>query len=256
VILNGRGISKGVGQGSVLLSEGPVSFLGGVDPASGRLSDPALSNESVTDRVFAFPRGKGSTVGSYVLLEMRRQGTQPAAMINSSAEPIVATGAVMSHIPLVDRIDLSLLRSGDRAIVDGTLGTVELPGVKETHVVSCMVRDGDRYLILKRSDQVGTFQRHWASVSGYVERDETPEQTAVKELREETSLELEIAKAGMVVRARAADTVWVIHPFLFQASGPKVTIDWEHTEFRWLRADELKGLQTVPGLENVLRNLL
>jgi predicted aconitase with swiveling domain len=42
--------------------------------------------------VFAFPRGKGSTVGSYVLLEMKRQGTLPAAIINSMAEPIVATG--------------------------------------------------------------------------------------------------------------------------------------------------------------------
>jgi phosphomecalonate degydratase small subunit len=256
MILQGRGISKGKGRGNVLMSNTPVSFLGGVNPASGTLSDPSMNNESVKDRVFAFPRGKGSTVGSYVLLEMRKQGTLPAAMVNSTAEPIVATGAVMAHVPLVDRIDLSLLRNGDLAVVDGNLGRVELPEVKETHVVSCLVRDGDRYLLLKRSEQVGTFQGYWAAVSGYVEPGETPDQTAVKELREETSLELNIAKAGAAVRARSDDTIWVIHPFLFQALGPKVKIDWEHTEFRWLQTDELKGFQTVPGLEHVIKNLL
>ncbi len=256
MILQGRGISKGEGRGKVLVTESPVSFLGGVNPASGSLSDPLMNNESIRDRVFAFPRGKGSTVGSYVLLEMRKQGTLPAALINSSAEPIVATGAVMSHVPLVDRIDLSLLRNGDRAVVNGNLGTVELPDVKETHVVSCLVRDGDRYLLLKRSEQVGTFKGYWAAVSGYVEDGETPDQTAVKELREETSLDLDIAKAGAAVRVRSGDTIWVIHPFLFQAFAPKIRIDWEHTEFRWLQAEEMKGFQTVPDLERVINNLL
>jgi uncharacterized protein len=256
MILQGRGISKGAGRGAVLISESPVSFLGGVDPRSGNLSDPSMNNESIRDRVFAFPRGKGSTVGSYVLLEMMKQGTLPAAMINASAEPIVATGAVMAHVPLVDRIDLSLLRSGDIALVDGGLGTVELPQVKETHVVSCLVQDADRYLILRRSERVGTFQGYWAAVSGYVEQGETPDQTAVKELREETSLQLSIVKAGATLRVRSGDTIWVIHPFLFQAVGPTVSIDWEHTEYRWLRTEEMKGFQTVPGLEQVIRNLL
>lgn len=256
MILQGRGISKGEGRGKVLVSEGPVSFLGGVNPASGGLSDPLMNNESIRDRVFAFPRGKGSTVGSYVLLEMRKQGTLPAALINSIAEPIVATGAVMSHVPLVDRIDLTLLRNGDLAVVDGTLGTVELPDVKETHVVSCVVRDGDRYLLLKRSERVGTFQGYWAAVSGFVEQGETPDQTAIKELREETSLDLCIAKAGAAVRVRSGETVWVIHPFLFQASAPKIKIDWEHTEFRWLQAEEMKGFQIGDGLERVIKNLL
>src|SRR5690606_4215930 len=135
-------ISKGKGEGEVLLSASATSLLGGVEPSTGRLTDPALGGSSVKGRVFAFPQGRGSTVGSYVLLEMRRQGTLPAALINALAEPIVATGAVMSGVPLVDHIDLSLLRDGDPAVVDGTMGTVELPRVKECHVVSCVVRDG------------------------------------------------------------------------------------------------------------------
>lgn len=255
MILKGRGISKGRGEGAVVLSETPVSLLGGVDPATGNIAG-RKGDASVRDRVFAFPRGKGSTVGSYVLLEMKRQGTLPAAIINAMAEPIVATGSVMAHLPMVDRIDLSLLREGDRAVVDGEKGTVELPDVRETHVVSCVVQDGDRMLLLKRSEKVGTFKGYWAAVSGFVEEDETPSQTACKELREETGLEMEFSKEGKEVTVRDRDTVWHVHPYLFRASSPHVEIDWEHTEFCWVRPKELEGFQTVPGLVEIVRDLL
>jgi predicted aconitase with swiveling domain/8-oxo-dGTP pyrophosphatase MutT (NUDIX family) len=255
MMLKGRGISKGEGEGTIVLSEAPVSFLGGVNPSTGQLSDPAMGSHSVKGVVFAFPRGKGSTVGSYVLLDMKRYGTLPAAMINSTAEPIVATGAVMAGVPLVDRIDLSLLRDGDRAIVDGGSGQVELPDVVEKNVVTCVVRDGDRLLVLKRSDQVGTFKERWAGVSGFVEEGETPEDTARRELREETGLSLEISKGGESPRVRTGSIVFCIHPFLFDAVRPHIEIDWEHTEYRWIRKEEVSGLLTVPGLDRVFASL-
>lgn len=240
----------------MLLNPHPTSFLGGVDPGTGRLTEQASEGRSITGKVFAFPRGKGSTVGSYVLLEMRRQGTLPAALINTSAEPIVATGAVMSGVPLVDRIDLGLLRDGDHALVDGAQGTVELPNVREAHAVSCVIRHGDKVLLLKRSDQVGTFQGYWAAVSGFIEEGETPPQTAVKELGEETGLSLPIVRQGKVIRVRDRDMIWWIHPFLFEADAPEVQIDWEHTEYRWVRPEEMEGYRTVPGLMDLYRDLL
>ncbi|NLT36946.1 MAG: DUF126 domain-containing protein [Methanomassiliicoccus sp.] len=256
MILKGRGISKGKGEGEVLLSASATSLLGGVEPSTGMLTDPAHNGRSIKGQVFAFPQGRGSTVGSYVLLEMRRQGTLPAALINALAEPIVATGAVMAAVPLVDRIDLSLLKDGDHAVVDGTQGTVELPDVKESHVVSCIVRDGVKLLLLKRSAEVGTFQGYWAAVSGFVEEGDSPQRTAVKELGEETGLDLPIAKEGKMVTVRDRDTIWHIHPFLFEAHAPLVCIDWEHTEFCWVQPQELKDYQTVPGLAELLRDLL
>ncbi|MBI0584131.1 MAG: DUF126 domain-containing protein [Methanomassiliicoccus sp.] len=256
MILRGRGISKGVGEGEIVLDQSPVSFLGGVDPATGRLNIPSGDGASIKSRVFAFPRGKGSTVGSYVLLEMRRQGTLPAALINASTEPIVATGAVMAGVPLVDRIDLSLLRTGDRAVVDGNEGTVELPEVREVHVVSCVVQHGEELLLLKRSEKVGTFQGYWAAVSGYVEEGESSSEAACKELREETGMELPIAREGVPLTVRDGDNIWHIHPYLFLAGDRQVIIDWEHTEHCWVRPEEMKGFQTVPGLVEIVRDLL
>jgi predicted aconitase with swiveling domain/8-oxo-dGTP pyrophosphatase MutT (NUDIX family) len=256
LILKGRGISKGRGEGEIVLSESPVSFLGGVDPVTGALAGRQGEGASIRGRVFAFPHGKGSTVGSYVLLEMKRQGTLPAAIINAVAEPIVATGSVMAHVPMIDRIDIALLREGDRAVVDGEQGTLELPEVRETHVVSCVVQDGERLLLLKRSEKVGTFQGYWAAVSGFVEENETPSQTACKELREETGLDMSFSKEGRTVTVRDRNTVWHVHPYLFRATDPVVEIDWEHTEFSWVRPQELEGYQTVPGLVEIVRDLL
>lgn len=255
MIFKGRGISKGRGEGTLVLSHDPVSFLGGVNPASGALSDPSMGGRSVKDRVFAFPRGKGSTVGSYVFMEMKRQGTLPKAIINSLAEPIVATGAVMSGVPLVDRIDLSLLRDGDEVVVDGSEGTVEVPKVKETHVVSCIVRDREKILILKRSAKVGTFRGFWSGVSGYVEDDETPDITSKKELSEEIGYRAEPVRRGDRITVRDGDIIWHVHPYLFEAHDLDVEIDWEHTEYRWVLPCDIKEYETVPGLDRVLRAL-
>ena len=125
--LLGRIIKAGRAEGVALVSPEPIGFLGGVDPESGRVVEPghALEGECVTGRVLVFPTGKGSTVGSYTLYRMAREGTAPAAIINAESEAIVAVGAIISDIPMVDRVDIRLLRSGDRLYVDGARVTVE-----------------------------------------------------------------------------------------------------------------------------------
>ncbi len=131
LILRGRGIARGSGSGKVLVSPAPISFLSGVDPETGIVIEKGhpLFGKEITGRVLVFPHGKGSTVGSYVLYALSRNGHAPAAMINREAEPIIAVGAIISNIPLVDHLegDLSLIRDGVDVRVDGTTGTVEIP---------------------------------------------------------------------------------------------------------------------------------
>ena len=125
--LLGRIIRAGQAEGAALVSPEPVGFLGGVDPESGRVVEPGhvLEGQCVTGRVLVFPTGKGSTVGSYTLYRMAKEGTAPAAIINVESEAIVAVGAIISEIPMVDRVDIRLIRSGDRVYVNGASVTVE-----------------------------------------------------------------------------------------------------------------------------------
>jgi predicted aconitase with swiveling domain len=55
---------------------------------------------------------------------MARAGTAPGAIINFESEAIVAVGAIISDIPMVDRVDITQIRTGDPVRVDGERVTV------------------------------------------------------------------------------------------------------------------------------------
>jgi len=114
------------------VSPAPISFLSGVDPATGIIVEKGHPKQGacIAGRVLAFPYGKGSTVGSYILYALSRNGHAPAAIINLEAEPIIATGAIISEIPMIDRIDVALnrLKDGTKVTVNGESGEMEYEG--------------------------------------------------------------------------------------------------------------------------------
>ena len=132
LIITGRSISGGKGSGRLLVSPEPISFLSGVDPETGMVVEKGhpLEGTSVAGTVLAFPYGKGSTVGSYVIYALSRNGHAPAAIVNTEAESIIATGAIIGNIPMIDRPDVSLdrLKTGTRVSVDGDCGTMVYEG--------------------------------------------------------------------------------------------------------------------------------
>ena len=130
--ISGRGISRGRGSGPLLVSPVPISFLSGVDPETGVIVEKGhpLRGTGIAGRVLAFPYGKGSTVGSYVLYALSRNGHAPAAIVNTEAEAIIATGAIIGRIPMIDRIGVPLtrLKSGVPVTVDGDRGGLDYDG--------------------------------------------------------------------------------------------------------------------------------
>lgn len=119
--LKGRVIRRGRAAGYALVSPEPIGFLGGVDPETGVVTERGhpLRGRSVAGRVLVFPTGKGSTVGSYTIYRLKQKGLAPAAIINAEADPVVAVGAIISDIPMVDRVDVGLIRTGDYVEVNG-----------------------------------------------------------------------------------------------------------------------------------------
>ena len=130
VELKGRVIKAGTAEGIALVSPEPIGFLGGVDPETGIVVEPGhpLERQCVTGRVLVFPTGKGSTVGSYTLYRMARSGTAPAAIVNAESEAIVAVGAIIGDIPMVDQVDIAQIRTGDRVRLVGDRVVVEHEG--------------------------------------------------------------------------------------------------------------------------------
>ncbi|USS41147.1 DUF126 domain-containing protein [Thermococcus aggregans] len=126
--LKGRKITRGKAKGVALVSRKPLSFLGGVDPETGIVKDieSDIRGESIKDKILVFPRGKGSTVGSYVLYQLKKNGVAPKAIIVEEAETIVVTGAIIAEIPMVDKVDISKIKSGQIVEVDADKGEVHV----------------------------------------------------------------------------------------------------------------------------------
>jgi predicted aconitase with swiveling domain len=125
--LNGRIIYKGTGEGEALTTTQPISFYGGVDPNTGVVIEKGheLQGQSVIGKVLVFPNGKGSTVGSYTLYRMKKNGTAPAGIVNKECETVVAVGAIISEIPCVDSVDISRIKTGDMVRIENGVVTVQ-----------------------------------------------------------------------------------------------------------------------------------
>lgn len=127
MILHGKSIVPGNAEGEVIISNRPISFLGDIDPKSGKIMAEGhpLKGITIHDKVFAFPNGRGSTVGSYVIYQMKKNGVAPKALINKRAEAIVAVGAIISEIPMVSQIRMEDLKQGLNVKVNAKQGIIE-----------------------------------------------------------------------------------------------------------------------------------
>jgi predicted aconitase with swiveling domain len=83
----------------LLFSTDPISFFGGVNAADGKVKDHRHSSyrQSMSNKAFAFPFGKGSSGAGLVLMEMMRLKTAPAAIINIRTDPVILTGPLVSR---------------------------------------------------------------------------------------------------------------------------------------------------------------
>lgn len=95
------------------------------------------------------------------------------------------------------------------------------------------------------SHQGGT----WGLPGGARDSHETPEQTAVREAREEAGLRAEqLAVRGTVVTATASGTAWTYTTVVADANELLDTLpNRESAELRWVAEDEVADLPLHPG---------
>jgi predicted aconitase with swiveling domain len=105
--------------GQALICKDPISFLGQIDPETGdALEGIEIQGESVKDKILVYPTGAGSTVGSYVLLNLKKNGAAPKGIINRVVDTVVLSGAIWADIPVAHRFKdgtdpLDAIRTGD-----------------------------------------------------------------------------------------------------------------------------------------------
>jgi len=119
--MNGRIIKRGRASGEALVANEAMGWLGCVDTETGTVIEKghSLEGKNIAGKVLVFTTGKGSTVGSYTIYALKKNGVAPAALVCEESEPIVAVGAIISDIPMVDKIDISGIKNGNMVGVNG-----------------------------------------------------------------------------------------------------------------------------------------
>jgi hypothetical protein len=131
-----RKVNEGKAEGEAIVSRDPFSFLGELEPATGKIVAPShdLFGESIKGKIFVCPGGKGSSSGPTIAFQTKKAGNMPKAMIVSEIEPVLAAAILLADIPAVDQPDrdpIEVIETGDYVKVDADQGVIEV--IKKTH---------------------------------------------------------------------------------------------------------------------------
>ncbi|MEM0473214.1 MAG: HAD-IA family hydrolase [Candidatus Aenigmatarchaeota archaeon] len=106
--------------------------------------------------------------------------------------------------------------------------------------ITAIVKYDGKILLMKRSDKVATYPNQWSFVHGRIENGETPEKRAEIEIKEETGLDVEFVKKFKEISFydEKLGIEWHILPVLFKAKSYKVKLNWENTDYLWVKPED------------------
>ena len=103
----------------------------------------------------------------------------------------------------------------------------------------------------------------WAGISGIIEKDDlSPLSRAKIEIFEETGIKqeqinlLKESQQMKIISPQYKNHKWNIFPFIFKVENPKIKLNWENSEFEWIKPSNIVDYKTVPSLDKILFNLL
>lgn len=126
-------VSAGKAEGKALVYKGPFSFMGDLDPNTGKIPVPRhpLEGEEIANRVFVFTTGKGSSGGDCIAWTAKENRNAPSAIICLESEPVLSGAVIITGIPAVDRPEgdiFEMIHTGDNVRVDATAGVIQILG--------------------------------------------------------------------------------------------------------------------------------
>ena len=141
-------------------------------------------------------------------------------------------------------------------------GRIDYSNSDEAPVITVIVKYEDEILLLKRSDKVRTYKGKWQVVAGYLDELRPLKEKVLEELREEIGVlenNIEKIKYGKMFEFhdKAIGKTWIVNPVLAELKEkPKIKIDFEHTEYIWIKPDQIEKFDFVPNLKESIKRVL
>lgn len=127
-------------------------------------------------------------------------------------------------------------------------------------MINCVVKHGNKILLVQRSNKLKFYPGYWNGISGFLDDRKSLEQKVKEELREELGI-----KASGIKKIKRGDIfhqeeprygkTWIIHPVLAEVKNGKVKLDWEASRYKWVKPGKAKKFKLLPGFDRVLYKL-
>lgn len=141
-------------------------------------------------------------------------------------------------------------------------GRINYHNAKKAFVITCFAKYNDKILLLKRSDKVWTYKNKWNVIAGYLDEVKPLKQKALEELKEETKITKDKVSKVQIAEPfefhdKSIDTTFVVHPILIELKEkPEIKLDFEHTEAKWVKKEELSSYDAVPNMLESAKRVL
>ena len=125
--------------------------------------------------------------------------------------------------------------------------------------VTCFIKKDGKFLILKRSDKEIANPGEWTVPGGKVEGSDTILGTLVKEIREETGLEVpnDFQFLGDTEFTRPDGYHVLIPRFFIEITGGEIVLDKnDFDDFAWVNKENLDEYSIIKGVKRELEELL
>jgi isopentenyldiphosphate isomerase len=138
-------------------------------------------------------------------------------------------------------------------------GRIDFTHSETSLVLTVFIKYKDKILILKRSNKVGTYKGKWNTVTGYIDEPKPLIEKIIEEINEELGItEDNILSYSIGEPFKFKDPgikkIWIVHPAKVELkNNPDIKLDWEHSEYKWIKPEDIKKFNIVPNLDLSLK---
>jgi 8-oxo-dGTP pyrophosphatase MutT (NUDIX family) len=138
-------------------------------------------------------------------------------------------------------------------------GQIDYTHAKRAPVLNCIVKHGEKILIVQRNPNMHFHPGVWNGISGFLDE---PEKSVADKVREELFEEAGIdeeniisLKEGAVVELEDSEygKTWVVHSILAEVKTNAVRLDWEAEKYLWITPEEVWDYPLIPGFDAVVK---
>lgn len=139
-------------------------------------------------------------------------------------------------------------------------GQTDFTNIRYCPVINCVVKFGEKILIVERSKGMKLYPEHWNGISGFLDDAQDFKEKILEELGEELGLTKENILSVTLAEIFQQDApdikkTWIVHPVLVEVNTDQVRLDWEAQKFQWILPEETKQHKLLPGFDTVLKHV-